>query len=45
MPKNLEIKVKLSSHKEVKAILKKNKIQFKGLLIQKIFITKLIKEF
>ena len=35
MPKNLEIKVKLSSHKEVKAILKKNKIQFKGLLIQK----------
>ena len=34
MPKNLEIKVKLSSHKEVKSILKKNKIQFKELLIQ-----------
>jgi predicted adenylyl cyclase CyaB len=35
MPKNLEIKVKLSSHKEVKSILKKKKIRFKGLLIQK----------
>lgn len=35
MPKNLEIKVKLSSHKEVKTILKKNKIHFEGLLIQK----------
>ena len=35
MPKNLEIKVKLSSHKEVKAILEKNKIPFAGLLIQK----------
>ena len=35
MPKNLEIKVKLSSHKEVKAILKKNKIILKELLIQK----------
>ena len=35
MPKNLEIKVKLSSHKEVKAILKKNKIYLEELLIQK----------
>jgi len=35
MPKNLEIKVKLSSHKEIKTILKKNKIYFEGLLIQK----------
>ena len=35
MPKNLEIKVKLSSHKEVKTILKKNKTHFEGLLIQK----------
>ncbi|MDP2362538.1 MAG: class IV adenylate cyclase [Ignavibacteria bacterium] len=35
MPKNLEIKVKLSSHKEVKSILKKNKIHFRELLIQK----------
>lgn len=35
MPKNLEIKVKLSSHKEIKSILKKNKIQFEELLIQK----------
>ena len=33
--KNLEIKVKLSSHKEVKTILTKNKIHFKRLLIQK----------
>jgi predicted adenylyl cyclase CyaB len=35
MPKNLEIKVELSSHKEIKAILKMNKIRFEGLLIQK----------
>ncbi len=35
MPKNLEIKVKLSSHNEVKTILIKNKIHFEGLLIQK----------
>ncbi len=35
MPRNLEIKVKLSSHKEVKSIIKKNKIGFAGLLIQK----------
>ena len=35
MPKNLEIKVQLSSHKEVKSILKKNKIGFEELLIQK----------
>ena len=35
MPKNLEIKVKLSSHKKVKTILKRNKIDFKELLIQK----------
>ena len=35
MPKNLEIKVKLSSHKEVKTILKKNRIDLEGLLIQK----------
>ena len=35
MPKNLEIKVKLSSHKEVKAILNRNKIHFEELLIQK----------
>ena len=35
MPKNLEIKVNLSSHKEVKTILKKNKIHLKELLIQK----------
>ncbi|MCU0343917.1 MAG: class IV adenylate cyclase [Ignavibacterium sp.] len=35
MPKNLEIKVKLASHKEVKGILKKNKITFEGLLLQK----------
>lgn len=41
MPRNLEIKVKLSSHKEVKSIIKKNKIGFAGLLIQKIFIIKL----
>jgi adenylate cyclase class 2 len=35
MPKNLEIKVKLTSHKEVKVILKQNKIPFEELLIQK----------
>jgi len=35
MPKNLEIKVKLTSHKEVKEILKQNKISFEELLIQK----------
>ncbi len=35
MPKNLEIKVKLKSHKEVKKILRKNKIQVSELLIQK----------
>ena len=35
MPRNLEIKVKLLSHKEVKSIIKKNKIGFAGLLIQK----------
>ncbi len=35
MPKNLEIKVKLSSHKEAKSILKMNKIGFEELLIQK----------
>lgn len=35
MPRNLEIKVKLPSHKEVKSIIKKNKIGFAGLLIQK----------
>jgi len=35
MPKNLEIKVKLSSHKEVQEILKKNKISFEELLLQK----------
>jgi predicted adenylyl cyclase CyaB len=35
MPKNLEIKVKLSSHKGVKEILKKNKIPFEELLLQK----------
>ena len=35
MPKNLEIKVKLSSHKEVKEILHKNKIPFEELLLQK----------
>ncbi len=35
MSKNLEIKVKLTSHKEVKEILKKNKIPFQELLLQK----------
>ena len=35
MPRNLEIKVKLSSHKEVKAILKKNRIILIELLVQK----------
>ena len=35
MAKNLEIKVKLSSHKEIKSILKKNKIYLEELLIQK----------
>lgn len=35
MPKNLEIKVILSSHKEVKEILHKNKIPFEELLSQK----------
>jgi predicted adenylyl cyclase CyaB len=35
LPKNLELKVKLSSHKEVKTILKKNKIYLEELLIQK----------
>ena len=35
MPKNLEIKVKLSSHKEIKAILKNFKIPLEELLIQK----------
>jgi adenylate cyclase, class 2 len=35
MPKNLEIKVKLSSHKEVKSILKKNDIKLSELLVQK----------
>ena len=35
MPKNLEIKVQLKSHKEVKEILKKNQIRFSELLIQK----------
>jgi adenylate cyclase class IV len=37
MAKNLEIKVKLKSHKEVEGILKKNKIRLKELLIQKDF--------
>ncbi len=35
MPKNLEIKVTLNSHKQVKQILKKNNIHQKGLLLQK----------
>ena len=35
MPRNLEIKVKLPSYKEVKEILKQNKIPFEELLIQK----------
>ena len=35
MPRNLEIKVKLPSYKEVKAILVKNKILMEELLIQK----------
>lgn len=35
MPKNLELKVKLTSHKEIKSILNKSKIDFKELLIQK----------
>ena len=35
MPKNLEIKVKLKSHKEVKEILKNNQIHLKKLLVQK----------
>ena len=35
MPKNLEIKVKLKSHKEVKKILWENKIQVSELLNQK----------
>jgi predicted adenylyl cyclase CyaB len=35
MPKNLEIKVELKSHKEIKNILKKNKIQLSETLIQK----------
>lgn len=35
MPKNLEIKVELNSHKKIKNILKKNKIQLSETLIQK----------
>jgi adenylate cyclase, class 2 len=35
MPKNLEIKVKLKSHKEVEEILKKKKIQIKEVIVQK----------
>lgn len=35
MPKNLEIKVKLNSHKEIKKILDENKIKINELLIQK----------
>ncbi len=35
MPKNLEIKVKLNSHKAIKEILKSNKILLKEVLIQK----------
>lgn len=35
MPRNLEIKVELKSHKEIKNILKKNKIQLSETLIQK----------
>jgi predicted adenylyl cyclase CyaB len=35
MPKNLEIKVKLNSHKEIKKILDENKIKMNELLIQK----------
>jgi len=35
MAKNLEIKVKLDSHKQIKTILKKNKIDLSDLLIQK----------
>lgn len=35
MAKNLEIKVQLKSHKDVKEILNKNKIRFKELLNQK----------
>jgi len=35
MAKNLEIKVKLSSHEEIKSILKKNKIYIEELLLQK----------
>jgi len=35
MAKNLEIKVKLNSHKQVKEILKQNNIHLKGLLFQK----------
>ena len=38
MPKNLEIKVKLTSHKEVKEILKKNKIPFEGVIITKRYL-------
>lgn len=35
MAKNIEIKVKLNSHKQVKEILKQNNIHLKGLLFQK----------
>jgi len=35
MAKNLEIKAKLSSHEEIKSVLKKNKIYIEELLIQK----------
>lgn len=35
MPKNLEIKVKLNSHNEIKKILDENKIKMNELLIQK----------
>jgi predicted adenylyl cyclase CyaB len=45
MPKNLEIKVKLTSHKEVKEILKRNKIPFKELLLQKDIYYKVDKGF
>lgn len=35
MPKNLEIKVKLRSHTEIKSILKQNRIKLNDLLLQK----------
>ncbi|KAF0151589.1 MAG: adenylate cyclase [Ignavibacteria bacterium] len=35
MPLNLELKIKLNSHKQIEAILKKNKAEFKGILKQK----------